>query len=79
VPGSFRTLALSGPAADTGGEFNLNGIQATPDGKTLIAAHSTNGRLSTIDPTSGASATIAGVSVPLVDGIVLSGRRLWAV
>jgi hypothetical protein len=79
VPGSFRTLALSGPAADTGGAFNLNGIQATPDGKTLIVAHSTNGRLYTVDPTSGASATIAGVSVPLVDGIVLSGRRLWAV
>ena len=79
VPGSFRTLALSGPAADTGGEFNLNGIQVTPDGKTLIVAHSTNGRLYTVDPTSGASATIAGVSVPLVDGIVLSGRRLWAV
>ena len=29
VPGPFRTLALSGPAADTSGEFNLNGIQAT--------------------------------------------------
>jgi hypothetical protein len=27
----------------------------------------------------GASATIAGVSVPQVDGIVLQGRRLWAV
>ena len=35
VPGPFSTLALSGPAADTSGEFNLNGIQATPDGKTL--------------------------------------------
>jgi sugar lactone lactonase YvrE len=79
VPGSFRTLALSGPAADTGGEFNLNGIQATSGGKTLIVAHSTNGRLYTVDSTSGASATIAGVSVPGVDGIVLEGRRLWAV
>jgi hypothetical protein len=26
VPGPSRTLALSGPAADTSGEFNLNGI-----------------------------------------------------
>jgi sugar lactone lactonase YvrE len=79
VPGPFRTLALSGPAADTSGEFNLNGIAATPRGKTLIVAHSTNGQLYTVDPTTGASATIAGVSVPDVDGIVLQGRRLWAV
>jgi sugar lactone lactonase YvrE len=79
VPGPSRTLALSGPAADTSGEFNLNGIQATANGKTLIVAHSTNGQLYTVDPRTGASATIAGVSVPQVDGIVLQGRRLWAV
>jgi sugar lactone lactonase YvrE len=79
VPGPSRTLALSGPAADTSGEFNLNGIQATANGKTLIVAHSANGQLYTVDPWTGASATIAGVSVPNVDGIVLEGRRLWAV
>ena len=80
IPGSsFRTLALSGPAADTSGEFNLNGIQATANGKTLIVAHSANGQLYTVDPRTGASATIAGVSVPQVDGLVLEGRRLWAV
>jgi sugar lactone lactonase YvrE len=79
VPGPFSTLVLSGPAADTSGEFNLNGIQATADGKTLIVAHSTLGQLYTVDPVTGASAGIAGVSVPGVDGIVLAGRRLWAV
>jgi sugar lactone lactonase YvrE len=79
VPGPFRTLAVSGPAADTSGAFNLNGIQATANGKTLIVAHSANGQLYTVDPRTGASATIAGVSVPQVDGIVLQGRRLWAV
>jgi hypothetical protein len=79
VPGSFLTLQLTGPAAEISGEFNLNGIQATPNGKTLIVAHSTNGELYTVDPVTGASATIAGVSVPSVDGIVLLGRRLWAV
>jgi sugar lactone lactonase YvrE len=80
VPGStFRTLAVSGPAADTGGEVNLNGIQATANGKTLIVAHSANAQLYTIDPASGASATIAGVSVPNVDGILLEAGRLWAV
>jgi len=79
VPGPSQTLALSGPAADTSGEFNLNGIQATANGKTLIVAHSANGQLYRVDPRTGASATIAGVSVPQVDGIVLKGRRLWAV
>jgi hypothetical protein len=79
VPGAFRTLALSGPAADTSGEFNLNGIQATANGKTLIVAHSTTGQIYTVDPKTGASAIIAEVSVPQVDGIVLQGRRLWAV
>ncbi len=75
----FRTLALSGPAADTSGEFNLNGIRATAGGKTLIVAHSANGTLHTVDTRTGESATIAGISVPSVDGIVLQGRRLWAV
>ncbi len=79
VPGPSRTLALSGPAADTSGEFNLNGIQATANGKTLIVAHSANGQLYRVDPRTGSSARIAGVSVPQVDGIVLEGRRLWAV
>ena len=77
--GPSRTLALSGPAASTSGDFNLNGIAATPNGKTLIVAHSFNEQLYTVDPTSGASAAIAGVSVPFVDGIVLEAGRLWAV
>ena len=79
VPGAFLTLQLTGPAAEISGQFNLNGIQATPNGKTLIVAHSTNGELYTVDPVSGASATIAGVSVPSVDGILLQGKRIWAV
>ena len=76
VPGPSTTLPLSGPAADTSGDFNLNGIAATPNGKTLIVAHSGNAQLYTVDPTSG-SATIAGVSVPDVDGILLEAGRLW--
>jgi sugar lactone lactonase YvrE len=78
---TFRTLALSGPAATVigNGAVNLNGIQATPNGKTLIVAHSANAQLSTVDPATGASATIAGVSVPNVDGIMLEAGRLWAV
>jgi sugar lactone lactonase YvrE len=79
VPGSLRTVQLTGPAAEISGDFNVNGIQATPNGKTLIVAHSANGELYTVDPVGGASASITGVSVPNVDGIVLLGRQLWAV
>jgi sugar lactone lactonase YvrE len=78
-PGEFRTLELHGPAADTSGEFNLNGIAATEDGGTLIVAHSASGALYTVDPDTGRSAEIAGVDVPAVDGIVLQDRELWAV
>ena len=77
--GQARTLTLTGPASDTSGAFNLNGIAATPDGSTLIVAHSAHGRLYTVDPVTGASALIAGVSVPNVDGILLEAGRLWAV
>jgi len=77
--GAFRALELSGPAADTSADFNNNGIQATPDGKTLIVAHSGQGALNTVDPTTGTSSTIAGVSVPSVDGILLEAGRLFAV
>ena len=33
----------------------------------------------TVDPVTGASAAIEGVSVPSVDGILLEAGRLWAV
>jgi hypothetical protein len=77
--GAIQTLQLSGPAADVSGDFNLNGIAAANGGRTLIVAHSGTGLVYTVDPETGASADIDGVSVPSVDGIVLSGRRLWAV
>lgn len=79
TPGPLQTLTLTGPAADTSGQFNLNGIEATADGRTLLVAHSARARIYTVDPVTGASAEIAGVDVPNVDGIVLKGRHLWAV
>jgi len=76
VPSStFRTLALSGPAADLSGTFNNNGIQAVKGGAMLIVAHSGNGVLNLVDAATGASATIAGVSVPNVDGILMKGSH----
>jgi hypothetical protein len=76
VPAStFMTLTLSGPAADLSGSFNNNGIQAVMGGAMLIVAHSGNGVLNLVDTATGASTTIAGVSVPNVDGILMKGSH----
>ena len=76
VPSStFMTLTLSGPAADLSGAFNNNGIQAVMGGTMLIVAHSGNGVLNLVDAATGASTTIAGVSVPNVDGILIKGSH----
>jgi hypothetical protein len=77
--GEFRTLELTGPAADTSDEFNLNGIVAAGQEGRLVVAHGGNGELCIVDPATGDSAVLAGVSVPGVDGLVLDGRDLWAV
>jgi sugar lactone lactonase YvrE len=77
--GAPTRLTVSGPASHISGAFNLNGIDATQDGKTLLVAHSGDGTIYTVNPTTGASAPIAGADVPNVDGILLEAGRLWAV
>ena len=79
VPGPARTLELSGPAAGTPGVFNVNDITSTPSGRTLLVAPATLGKLCTVDPVTGVSKVVRGVDVPDADGLVLDGRRLWAV
>jgi len=79
APGeSARTVVVSGPAADLSGFPNLNGIAATPDGRTLIVAHSGLGALFTVDPATGLSRNITGVTLPNVDGILLHAGRVYA-
>lgn len=77
--GQFRTVTLTGPAGDAGGAFNNNGITTSPDSRSLIVAHTTRGELNKVDPHTGASETISGVSVPGADGIVRDGRTMWVV
>ena len=77
--GAASTLVLTGPAANLSGDFNLNGIAATPNGKTLIVAHSSDETLYTVDTATGASAPIAGAELPAIDGILLEAGRVWAV
>lgn len=62
--------------------FNANGIDATPDGGTLIIVQSNTGKLFTADPSSGVTHEIdlGDESVTNGDGILLDGgRRLWVV
>jgi sugar lactone lactonase YvrE len=75
---NFSTLTVTGPAAALTGGFNLNGIAAAEDG-TLIVAHTANGALYTVDPSTGASSQIAGADVPNVDGILFEAGLLFAV
>ncbi len=60
---------------------NLNGIDVTPDGKTLIAVRSDTGELFRIDPETGDANEIdlGTESVPNGDGILLSGKILYVV
>lgn len=77
--GPASTLVVEGPAANVESDFNMNGIAATRNGKTLIVGHSGLGALFTVDPDSGSSSLIEGVSVPFVDGILYESDRLYAV
>jgi sugar lactone lactonase YvrE len=78
--GAFQTIDLGGDFALAGG-FNLNGIDATANGKTLVAVQSNKGRLFRIDPETGVARemSLGGESVPNGDGILLTGKTLYVV
>jgi sugar lactone lactonase YvrE len=78
--GAFQSIPITGDFTLAGG-FNLNGIDATPNGKTLIAVQSNTGKLFRIDPTTGVARIISlgGESVPNGDGILLTGKTLYVV
>ena len=78
VVGDPETIELSGPAADFVAGFNINGIEATNNGDTLIVVNSATGMLFTVDAETGASAPIdlGGATVMTGDGILLDGGRL---
>lgn len=61
--------------------FNTNGIDATPNGKTLVIVQSATGTLFRVDPRTGHAKTIdlGGASVSNGDGLLLHGRTLYVV
>jgi sugar lactone lactonase YvrE len=81
VASSVTTVQLTGDYQHVPGAFNVNGIDATPNGKTLVIVQSAAGRLFTVTP-SGVTRAISlagGESVPNGDGILLDGRTLYVV
>jgi sugar lactone lactonase YvrE len=60
--------------------FNLNGIAATPSGRTLIVDHFGAGKLYRVDPMTGVAREIdLDTGVPSADGLLLRGKRLYVV
>lgn len=78
--GTPQAIPLTGDIVYQTG-FNANGIDATPNGDTLVIVQSNTGRLFTVDPDTGATTAIdlGGESVVNGDGILLDGRNLWVV
>jgi sugar lactone lactonase YvrE len=79
--GAAETIPLSGDYVHVAGAFNLNGIDATQSGETLVAVQSVNGKLYSIDPTTGVARQISlgTENVMNGDGILLTGRTLYVV
>ena len=77
---TVQTIALKPPYVQGGG-FNVNGIDATPNGRWLVIVQSSTGKLFRVDPLTGATVEIAlgGESVPNGDGILLDGKTLYVV
>jgi sugar lactone lactonase YvrE len=78
--GAVQTIQLGGDFSLASG-FNLNGIDATPNGKTLVAVQTNKGKLYRIDPATGVAREISlgSESVPNGDGIMLDGKTLYVV
>lgn len=78
--GAIRTVPLTGDIAYAAG-FNANGIEASPDGRTLIIVQSNTGLLFTVSPRTGVTARIdlGGASVTNGDGLLRRGDTLYVV
>ena len=80
--GAALPLALSGDLAPVPAPgLSVNGIEATPDGRTLILVQTATGKLFTADARTGVTAEIdlGGVALPNGDGLLLKGRTLYVV
>ena len=74
------TLPLTGDLQFVEG-FNTNGIEATPDGATLVVVQTNTGSLFTVDPGTGVTGRIdlGGDDVANGDGLLFEGGFLYVV
>jgi hypothetical protein len=81
APGALTTIPLTGDYQHVAGQFNLNGIVATANGKMLIAVQTVAKKLFLINPSTGATKTIDIGSYDLAngDGLLLQGKTLYVV
>jgi sugar lactone lactonase YvrE len=77
---SPQRIPLTGDIKYVSG-FNANGIDATPNGRTLVIVQSNTGKLFRVDPSSGTTREIrlGGATVTNGDGLLLDGRTLYVV
>jgi hypothetical protein len=83
LPGSAAgivALPLTGVTI-TPGTVNINGIAATPDGRSLLVVQSNTGLLFRVNPATGAAGPVdlGGVSVLNGDGLLVENRTLYVV
>ena len=80
APASVRAVNLTGDFQQQSG-FNANGVDASPNGKTLVIVQSNTGRLFTVTPrgVTKAIALAGNENVLNGDGILLDGKTLYVV
>ncbi len=78
---AFREIPLGGEFEFIEGAFNANGIEALPNGRTLIVINSTTGKLYRVNPFTGQviEIEVTGGELTMGDGILLDGRTLYVV
>lgn len=78
---AVEEIPLGGDFEFVPGAFNANGIDATPNGKSLVIVNSSLGTLYRVDPETGDATLIdlGGGAVPSGDGILLHDRTLYVV
>jgi hypothetical protein len=77
---TVQTIPLTLPfVLQTG--FNVNGIDATANGRWLVIVQTNTGKLFRVNSTTGATTeiTLGGQSVPNGDGLLLVGKTLYVV
>ena len=77
---AVTAIPLTGDIVYTEG-FNANGIEATPNGKTLVIVQSSTGKLFTVDPVTGVTDEIelTGGDAAFGDGLLFVGHTLYVV